>query len=1084
MRRSFWLAPFANHSQNVDWISRRAGVNFSTRLIPWGTPPSLGSREPAVKASLILPLVFVVGLFLPTNDRVASATTKPRSRASENVDQSAISSRPENSVTIPGPLRSFLRMSGINQNVTPSEVLPQLAHNVVLHGYHLGKATEYLILLRGYLHQSKELSALAGQGGSIRVNGCKDAEPLLRILGYRTRGECGRNGMALETANPERAFLSVDSGFPLLDLEESLQRDGPFEYGYTGSAVPVLFAADDWIVVASQKEQENRDFLESLLHAPGVARLYWAISQIEPETRVEMKEGIGLAKLLPLAPALDHYGTQFCIRDGTVVVPGGREAEKEWQAIVGASPRAPREFILQLLKKDHGWAGTYFDAMARTSQGQQEHFTAGHRLSRYYGAFRAAGDSEEASAGLPFRPAPALMVLVTRLKWDGNGEPYVPGNLQAWNEILRQKGDSKVIRHRGKRFVGWRTPDQLAEAMFAFSRLGTEGGPLQAYLCLSELDHRRPPGRRLSNQTVLLLAERYADFGDQYMMFSEFPDLSDNSIARYMTAAELLTKIPDHVLRGNAMGIFQANVGLWQILARQGEIERTQLNSSWMEMIKPFSEVSTAAQLVTAGRSSIEQVFLAGTGNRRGSQNEFINLLAGAQQRTAEGHQVRMEMADRIRSVMEDQRLVSMDTLFALDDGLRNPEQGAKSKAELAALAGELREFEMPRPIFTNSERYEWAAGTYNNRHTELQMRTDLVKVIRSSKSPKQVEAARGQLATFLRDTLVGLNYAYYEPPGSQVLHNNPLFVRSHDFSGDTIQGVEHMWQAPRLFGAGSPAGGGAHMIGSLADLPYVLAEAEQDFIAPDHVQALIWQQFVPGLLSNAIVPRWWNVSRNELHAVALYQRAGEELLMASSKDEDLKGKVMAVLSDRMVPERSAWLEQTIRAGRTNEMFEGISPADGFYLTAKFRERFSGELERDSAAGRELEGLIREEPEEVNWERLSRDFGVIHPVFTQTYARELIDGKPFPALGGNYNRLMGECWDSGNLYWARLADEMGESPVLLNRIVPVLTRRMVERISASDLEDWPAALRALRETGKEFREGKISLLAGNAQTQN
>ena len=40
----------------------------------------------------------------------------------------------------------------------------------------------------------------------------------------------------------------------------------------------------------------------------------------------------------------------------------------------------------------------------------------------------------------------------------------------------------------------------------------------------------------------------------------------------------------------------------------------------------------------------------------------------------------------------------------------------------------ELREFEMPRPIFTGSERTQWAAGIYNNRHTELQMRTDLTK--------------------------------------------------------------------------------------------------------------------------------------------------------------------------------------------------------------------------------------------------------------------------------------------------------------------------------------------------------------------
>ena len=1038
-----------------------------------------------MKPSLFLLLSFVAGLFWTTNDRIASATPKPNSSwALEGVDQSAVSSPPENSVTIPGPLRSFLRMSGISLNVTPSEVVALLAHNVVLLGYQLGRPTEYLILLRRYLHQSKELSALAGQDGSIRVNGCKDAEPLLRILGYRTQGECGRSGMALVTADPERAFLTVDSGFPLLDLEERLQHDEPFVYGYTGSTVPVLFAASDWIAVAGQKRQEHRDFLESLLHEASVARLYWAMSQIEPETRVGMKKDIGLAKLLPLAPALDLYGSQFCVRDGAVVVPGGREAEKEWQGMVGASPRAPGEFFLQLLKKDRGWVATYFDAMARTSWSQQEHFAADQRLKRYYGPFRAAGISQEAGARLLFRPAPALLVLVTRLQWDGNGEPYVPGNLQVWNEILPQTGDSKVIRPSGKRSVGWRTPDQLAEAMFAFSQKETDTGPLQAYLGLSELDHRRAPGRRLSNQTVLLLAERYADFSDQYLIFSEFPDLSDSSITRFLTTAEVLNKIPDHALRGNAMGIFQANVGLWQILARQGEIDRAQLNSSWLEMIKPFSEVSTAAQLVTAGRSSIEQVFRAATGKVSGSQDEIIHLLAGAHQKTAEGQQVRMEMANRIRSVMEDQRLVSMDTLFALDDGLRNPGQGAKSKEELAALAGELHEFEMPRPIFTNSERTQWAAGTYNNRHTELQMRADLAKVIRSPESPKQMEAARGQLAAFLRDTLVGMNYAYYEPPGSQALHNNPLFVRSHDFSGDTVLGIQHLWQAPHLFGAGSPAGGGAHLIGSLADLPYVLAEAEQDFIAPEHVQALIWQQFVPELLSNAIVQRWWNVSRNELHAVALYQRVGEELLAASSKDEELKGKVIAVLSDRMFPERRAWLEQTIRAGKTSEMFDGIAPADGFYLTAEFRERFPGELEKDCAAGRELEALIREDPEEVNWERLSRDFGVIHRVLTQTYARELINVRPFPALDGSYNRLMGECWDSGNLYWARLADEMGESPVLLNRIVPVLTRRMVERISASDPEDWPATLRALRETGEEFREGKISSPAGNVETRN
>jgi len=107
---------------------------------------------------------------------------------------------------------------------------------------------------------------------------------------------------------------------------------------------------------------------------------------------------------------------------------------------------------------------------------------------------------------------------------------------------------------------------------------------------------------------------------------------------------------------------------------------------------------------------------------------------------------------------------------------------------------------------------------------------------------------------------------------------------------------------------------------------------------------------------------------------------------------------------------------------------------------------------------------------------LSRDFGVPHAVLAQSYARELLNVKPFPALAGNGSRLMAESWDSSNLYWARLADELDYAPVTLNWLVPELTRRMVEKIFATDLEDWPAILRAMRETGEEFRQGKIALL--------
>ncbi len=99
-----------------------------------------------------------------------------------------------------------------------------------------------------------------------------------------------------------------------------------------------------------------------------------------------------------------------------------------------------------------------------------------------------------------------------------------------------------------------------------------------------------------------------------------------------------------------------------------------------------------------------------------------------------------------------------------------------------------------------------------------------------------------------------------------------------------------------------------------------------------------------------------------------------------------------------------------------------------------------------------------------------------HPIVAGTYSRELLNLRPFPTFEGYSSRLLAETWDSTNLYWARLTDEMGYSPVTLNRFAPELTLRMVAKIFAVDLDDWPAMLRAMRETGDEFLKGKIASL--------
>jgi len=63
-------------------------------------------------------------------------------------------------------------MAGISQDVGPADILPMLARNVSLWGYENQKPTEFLLLIDRYVHLARELRALTGPDGTIRVAGC------------------------------------------------------------------------------------------------------------------------------------------------------------------------------------------------------------------------------------------------------------------------------------------------------------------------------------------------------------------------------------------------------------------------------------------------------------------------------------------------------------------------------------------------------------------------------------------------------------------------------------------------------------------------------------------------------------------------------------------------------------------------------------------------------------------------------------------------------------------------------------------------------------------------------------------------
>jgi len=1036
---------------------------------------------------MILPrrslLVFAVGIvFLQTGFASgAGKEPKPDTAPLSAADTPAASAAPARYtgevVLIPGPLRPFLRMTGISQEISADEVLPMLARNISLWGYEGDRPTEFLKLAERYVQLARELQKLAGPDSKISVKSCDDAGKLIQTLGYQFAHGCSQNDTSVITADPDRAFLTTDSGFPLTELEEALQKGRPFTYDFPMTQVPVMFTEKTWTSLSVWNKRYENTLLDAMLHDRTLDRLYSAMARMSPETRVTLQKSPGMRKLIQSAAVLDFYGGWISIHNGEVVVPGGAAAEQAWKSLVGANPKSAGDFVSHLLLKDRGAMAAYFDAMSRIGSAQQAHFTDEGRLKRLYFAYESVSNTTHngAAEGVFPRNA-ALLELLTRLQWQADGTIQIPGGLAPWKDIATRKLTANSKKIAVSNSHSWTNSEELLETLVASSVPEAEVGPLQIYLMLSAIDSGRPEGKKLSEATVRMMADRFREFDNWYQIFAEFPSLDDTSITQFIETADKIDRISNVPMRTNALGAFQAELSLWQIFARQGQISEQDLNSSWQKTVQPFNAAGSNTQLFDASHTALQSLVTVASGKNYISESLLVDLLAGPAQSTPDGKRAHQELARRIQSVIDDQRLVSVDTLIGLYEGLDDAAKGKSPADQLLPLAAELREFEMPRPIFSGNEKAAWAPIVYSSRHAELQVRTDLTKIINSHGTPDQLQAARGRLTPFLRDTLVGLVYAYYEPPGAQVLHNNPLFVRSHDFTATSVEGIEHVWGTPELVGIGVTAGGGAYLLGSLADLPYALASVEQDFIAPAKVQALIWKEIVPEFLVDSVLPRWWGVSPDEMHAATLYQRAGEELLISSASNPHLKEQVLGILADHMSPARIETTALALERTETAKAFlSQVLPTETFFLATEYRSKFPTEAASSGAVGQELDALVKKDPSQTDPKRLERDFGVPHPQMAQSNSLTLLNEGIFPASGAFQGRLFGESWESSNLYWERLADEMGYSPAMLNVLVPRLTRHMVSNIFATNIDDWPAVLRALRQTGDEFRAGKIPM---------
>ena len=157
-------------------------------------------------------------------------------------------------------------------------------------------------------------------------------------------------------------------------------------------------------------------------------------------------------------------------------------------------------------------------------------------------------------------------------------------------------------------------------------------------------------------------------------------------------------------------------------------------------------------------------------------------------------------------------------------------------------------------------------------------------------------------------------------------------------------------------------------------------------------------------------------------------------------------------------------MSRMLASGDVKAAVERVTPAELFSLAREMASKRTGE-----SSSCILADLSQLHEKGVTYDAISRAFGTPKPTLANSYEPQLLGLRTFPALMGYSSRIMAESWESNTLYWAALADELSVSPAQLNVRIPEWTRKLVEQIFASHLEDWPALLKSLRRVGDDVR---------------
>jgi|HubBroStandDraft_6_1064221.scaffolds.fasta_scaffold00051_17 Flp pilus assembly protein TadD len=881
-------------------------------------------------------------------------------------------------------------------------------------------------------------------------------EKVLGLLGIKLRTTKGQleldRGENKSQAKKQEtvAALAIDE----VGLQEDLQNGKPYDLEIRDEWVPVYPNEKMWRDVLYPTESMPGGFAVALLRVPRMALLYRGLSAINRKCISELLSAVNLKTLNDkYADLLYLYGPALALQGTHAAVPGGAQAEAIWAQLVGAAPAQPGLFFRALLEREDGRLLAFFSTLSELDRPHQVFFTANlQRTNLFYKLFAT---SEEMQRGPGAARNSPFTDLLRSVPLDEGGHVDFPGSAEVWT--VAKGHDSSVTQTAKllKKVSKAVAPDLEDEVLLHLAQTRykddkeAQHTELDNFLGVAHLDaHRTEP---LSEESALLLAQRYSESSAAYSYFEDLTALNSAAFHQFFAAVD----------RIKAHSVVDANLQLgqlhslieWICLLRQreviGDAEASKLFSYVCDhFVAADADTAYTAASLESARSIL--AYCQQPGGNATPDEQIRGCLLGT------SSQARSKPVIAFQRVLEMQRAPSIDLLFSIYDATTKLAANGTDHGEIVTLGKTIAEIptvDLPKGTKISGKEKDgvlrYDPAPIKKTVGELQQ-----KAAKRKPNPKEIQKLAQELLAELEPQvtagLAGPVYAYFLRPSDLVVSDDALLLRKHHyFNFADSKAQEHMIDESEFYA--DSEGAGSYFRGGFAQFGFAAGSAA----------GVAWKTggASPAAIAAQIAAirgaAWDHLEESDQRLVSLRITVAREWIFQSARDpaafQVLSEETMGLLS----LSRRADLLTGIESRAWRKVWDAVTLPDLFELGGQYLSRYKT-APWSSPVTAELSAAVALN----DGSRLSilgpipyHSFGCGHPHLHldapyEEYERRMMPGE------------IAERSAEFKLFLAYRADGGGVEPSAVSGVAEDLAAKAFRAARMNDFRDWRSLLAA------------------------